>query len=131
MISRADRDGIGTEASPPSKPLLSDPAQFDEFYRRYFLPLVRRATWKHRLQKEDARDVVQEAFLVALVKLDPRRNPKAWLIQVVDHLSTNFQRKVIRRGKLISRWSPADAGVTAGDCIGEEARDYDDSGGDY
>ena len=79
-----------------------DPSQFDEFYRRYFLPLVRRATWKHRLEKEDARDVVQEAFLVALVKLDARRNPKAWLIQVVDHLAVNFQRKVVRRAKLVS-----------------------------
>ena len=83
----------------------------DDFYRRYFLPLVRRATWKHRLEKEDARDVVQEAFLVALVKLDPRRNPKAWLIQVVDHLSVNFQRKVVRRAKLVSKWSPGQAGT--------------------
>ncbi len=91
--------------------LLSDPQLFDEFYRQYFLPLVRRATWKHRLEKEDARDVVQEAFLVALVKLDPARNPKAWLIQVVDHLSVNFQRKVVRRAKLVTKWSPGDAGM--------------------
>ena len=97
-------------SSPLSAP---DPAQLDDFYRRYFLPLVRRATWKHRLEKEDARDIVQEAFLIALVKLDPQRNPKAWLIQVVDHLSVNFQRKVIRRAKLVSRWSPADAGLAA------------------
>ena len=92
-------------------PSAADPAMFDDFYRRYFLPLVRRATWKHRLEKEDARDVVQEAFLIALVKLDPQRNPKAWLIQVVDHLSVNFQRKVIRRAKLVSRWSPAPGGI--------------------
>ena len=102
-----------------SAPLLADPARFDEFYRRYFLPLVRRATWKHRLEKEDARDVVQEAFLVALIKLDPKRNPKAWLIQVVDHLSVNFQRKVIRRARLVSRWSPSDAGVAEEDPIGD------------
>jgi DNA-directed RNA polymerase specialized sigma24 family protein len=110
----------------------SDPARFDEFYRRYFLPLVRRATWKHRLDKEDARDVVQEAFLVALVKLDPQRNPKAWLIQVVDHLSLNFQRKVIRRAKLMSKWSQ---GVAIGGRLAEEAEIHDDGadswGGDY
>lgn len=120
---------------PPSSPLLSDPARFDEFYRRYFLPLVRRATWKHRLEKEDARDVVQEAFIVALVKLDPQRNPKAWLIQVVDHLSINFQRKLVRRAKLVSKWSPGDAGVAAGSQVGETADPYeeasDSQGGDY
>ena len=124
----------GLAAALPS-PSASDPAVFDDFYRRYFLPLVRRATWKHRLQKEDARDVVQEAFLIALVKLDPHRNPKAWLIQVVDHLSVNFQRKVIRRAKLVSQWSPADAGVATGEriCEGAEADGdtYDSSGGEY
>jgi len=113
---------------------LTDPARFDEFYRRYFLPLVRRATWKHRLEKEDARDIVQEAFIVALVKLDPQRNPKAWLIQVVDHLSINFQRKVLRRAKLVSRWSPANAGMASYDRIGEgpdvEDDVVDSTGGD-
>ena len=118
----------------PGNPLLSDPALFDEFYRQYFLPLVRRATWKHRLEKEDARDVVQEAFLVALVKLDPARNPKAWLIQVVDHLSVNFQRKVVRRAKLVTKWSPLEAGMAARDDLGEAADIYgeaDPQGGDY
>lgn len=103
--------GKGIAKGAVGAPLLADPGRFDEFYRQYFLPLVRRATWKHRLEKEDARDVVQEAFLVALVKLDPTRNPKAWLIQVVDHLSVNFQRKVVRRSKLVTKWSPAEAGM--------------------
>jgi len=116
--------GIAAEV-PNSSPLLSDPALFDDFYRRYFLPLVRRATWKHRLEKEDARDVVQEAFIVALVKLDPQRNPKAWLIQVVDHLSINFQRKLVRRAKLVSKWSPSEAGLAAGGEIDEMAERYD------
>jgi DNA-directed RNA polymerase specialized sigma24 family protein len=112
---------------------LVDSAQLEEFYRRYFLPLVRRATWKHRLEKEDARDVVQEAFLVALAKLDPRRNPKAWLIQVVDHLSINFQRKVVRRAKLVSKWSPGGSGLAEGDSNREEEQSPDrpENGGDY
>jgi DNA-directed RNA polymerase specialized sigma24 family protein len=116
-----------------SAPLLADPARFDEFYRRYFLPLVRRATWKHRLEKEDARDVVQEAFLVALIKLDPQRNPKAWLIQVVDHLSVNFQRKAIRRAKLVSRWSPSNAGLADADHLEDGLERYEEGnhlGGD-
>lgn len=134
MNGKGKGAAAGASAS-VSTPMLSDPARFDEFYRRYFLPLVRRATWKHRLEKEDARDVVQEAFMVALVKLDPQRNPKAWLIQVVDHLSINFQRKVIRRAKLVSRWSPADAGMAEGDRVGEGPERYDEindfTGGDY
>jgi DNA-directed RNA polymerase specialized sigma24 family protein len=107
------KKGEGTVGrSVATAPMVSDPDLFDDFYREYFSPLVRRATWKHGLGKEDARDVVQEAFIIALVKLDPARNPKAWLIQVVDHLSVNFQRKVIRRAKLLSHWSPGDAGLS-------------------
>lgn len=100
---RAKGKGLVTDASGAPPPGV-DSDRFDEFYRKYFLPLVRRSTWKHGLDKEDARDVVQEAFIVALSKLDPQRNPKAWLIQVVDHLSLNFQRKTIRRAKLVSTW---------------------------
>jgi DNA-directed RNA polymerase specialized sigma24 family protein len=119
------RKGKDATAESPVSPSLIDPARFDDFYRRYFLPLVRRATWKHRLEKEDARDVVQEAFMVALAKLDPNRNPKAWLIQVVDHLSVNFQRKIVRRAKLVSKWSPNDAGVASNCEVGEAADSYD------
>lgn len=114
-----------------ANPLESDPERFDEFYRQYFLPLVRRATWKHRLEKEDARDVVQEAFLVALVKLDPARNPKAWLIQVVDHLSVNLQRKLVRRAKLVTKWSPAEAGMALKDEGAEVYSEAELEGGDH
>jgi DNA-directed RNA polymerase specialized sigma24 family protein len=78
------------------------------FYEEVFMPLVRRATWRHRLSKEDARDVVQDAFLIAIEKIDATGNPKAWLIQVVDHLALNHQRKQIRRSKLLSKWSRGD-----------------------
>lgn len=117
--------GLSTEAI--ASPLLTNPDQFDDFYRKFFLPLVRRATWKHRLEKEDARDVVQEAFLVALLKMDPARNPKAWLIQVVDHLSVNFQRKVARRAKLVSKWSPAEVGLAVEMSEGRETSDESNS----
>lgn len=117
----------------PSARSLPSPERLDEFYRQYFLPLVRRATWKHRLEREDARDVVQEAFLVALVKLDPTRNPKAWLIQVVDHLSVNFQRKVIRRANLVTKWSPANSGMAIRDDVdhGRYSETGDSQGGDH
>ena len=82
--------------------------QLDLFYRRVFLPLVRRATWKHHLPKEDACDVVQDAFVLALSKLDSSKNPNAWLVQVVDHLALNHRRKVVRRAALAQRWQSRD-----------------------
>jgi DNA-directed RNA polymerase specialized sigma24 family protein len=82
--------------------------ELEEFYRRVFLPLVRRAAWKHGLTKDDARDIVQDAFVVALGKLDAAGNPKAWLVQVVDHLSINHLRKVTRRAQLSAKWALRD-----------------------
>jgi DNA-directed RNA polymerase specialized sigma24 family protein len=79
-------------------------SDLESFYLQVFMPLVRRATWKHGLSKEDAADIVQDAFLLALGKLDSSRNPKAWLVQVVDHMALNHQRKTIRRARLVSRW---------------------------
>src|SRR2546430_598866 len=79
-------------------------AELDSFYRELFLPLVRRATWKHGLSKEDARDIVQDAFVLAVVKLRPDGNGKAWLTRVVDHLATNLRRKGARHARLEARW---------------------------
>jgi len=81
-------------------------AEMESFYQHIFLPLVRRATWRHHLSKEDARDVVQDAFLLAIKRIDAAKNPRSWLIQVVDHLATNHQRKLIRRRKLAAKWGP-------------------------
>jgi DNA-directed RNA polymerase specialized sigma24 family protein len=58
---------------------------------------------------EDAGDVVQDAFILALAKLDVSKNPKAWLYQVVDHLAVNWQRKTQRRAKLLAKWDSADS----------------------
>ncbi len=82
------------------------PAEFEDFYRHFFLPLVRRAVRRHGLSLEDAGDIVQDTFVLSLGKLDPGRNPKAWLYQVVDHLSANLQRKTCRRAQLLARWEP-------------------------
>ncbi len=81
-------------------------AQLEEFHRTLFLPRVRRASWRHGLSKEDARDVVQEAFLLAVVKMDPDRNPQGWLVKVVDYLAVNLRRKDIRHAALSARWGP-------------------------
>lgn len=103
MPSRAKRVlRSGQEAALPQTCMSN--ADMSAFYREVFLPLVRRATWKYGLSKEDARDIVQDAFVLAIPRLDSARNPKAWLIQVVDHLALNYQRKLARRTKLAERW---------------------------
>jgi RNA polymerase sigma factor (sigma-70 family) len=79
-------------------------AELEQFYRFYFLPLVRRVVRKHGASFEDAADIVQDAFVIAISKLDSSRNPKAWLYQVVDHVATNWQRKKRRRAKLTAQW---------------------------
>ena len=78
--------------------------EFEDFYRRVFLPLARRVRWRYRLSREDAWDIVQDAFLIALAKIDTAKNPKAWMVQVVDHLALNHQRKTLRRVQLTSTW---------------------------
>ncbi|MEO8190168.1 MAG: RNA polymerase sigma factor [Acidobacteriota bacterium] len=81
------------------------PADLELFYREYFLPLVRRAVRRHGLSAQDADDIVQDAFILAISKIDGSRNPKAWLYQVVDHLCANFSRKAIRRARLMAQWN--------------------------
>ena len=93
--------------------------EVESFYRQFFLPLVRRAVRKQGLSIEDAGDVVQDAFILALGKLDPSKNPKAWLYQVVDHLAVNWQRKIQRRASLLARWE------SPGPIEREEERDPD------
>jgi len=103
MPTRVRRDAAGSVVGPSGRGPMSD-EELEIFYRRIYLPLVRRATWKHKLARDDARDIVQDAFVLALTRLKPNGNPKAWLIQVVDHLSINYRRRAIRRANLARRW---------------------------
>ena len=103
MPSRVKRGANPKQFGSPPRGPMSD-GDLEEFYRRIYSPLVRRATWKHRLMREDARDIVQDAFVLALTRLNPTGNPRAWLIQVVDHLSINYRRRSIRRAHLSERW---------------------------
>jgi DNA-directed RNA polymerase specialized sigma24 family protein len=75
-------------------------AELETFYRQLFLPLVRRACWKHGLSKEDARDIVQDAFVIAVVKLRVGENGRAWLTSTVDRLALNLRRKGARHARL-------------------------------
>ena len=103
MSTRVRRSANSKSGEVLSRGPMSDP-DLDAFYRRIYLPLVRRVTWKHRLIREDARDIVQDAFVIALTRLNGSGNPKAWLIQVVDHLSINHRRRTMRRAHLAQKW---------------------------
>ena len=89
---------------PPTPPKPLTPEELDDFYRRYYRSLLRHVIRRHRLSSEDAADIVQETFLVALRKLDPCRNPKAWLTQVADLKCANLRRTKARRAQLLARW---------------------------
>ena len=121
MPSRVKRGAASKRSRDSSRGPMSD-AEVEAFYRRIYLPLVRRATWKHRLLREDARDIVQDAFVLGLTKLRATGNPKAWLIQVVDHLSINYRRTWIRRAHLAERWG---LGQEFKESRGREAEDHD------
>jgi len=103
MTSGARPDCPSEPGSESGRTPMSEP-ELSAFYEEVFLPLVRRATWRHGLSKEDARDVVQDSFVLAIGKIDAAKNPRAWLIQVVDHLALNHQRKVQRRARLVALW---------------------------
>ncbi len=87
-------------------PGTSSHEELERIYRSLYSPLVNRVTWRFRLSREDACDIVQDAFSIALIKLDLCKNPEGWLTQVVDFLAVNACRKSKRRAALLSRWYP-------------------------
>lgn len=91
---------------PPAQPACDSDLQ--QFYQDWFGPLVRRARWHHNLPAEDARDVVQDAFILAIGRLDGTKNPKLWLRRVVDNLALNLVRKTRRRKHLLRQWVPVE-----------------------
>src|SRR5215813_9592915 len=80
-------------------------AAFEALYQAFFVRLVQYATWHLRLTKEDACEVVQEAFLLALVKLDVEGNAGPWLYRTVENLALNLRRKTGRRARLMAQFA--------------------------
>jgi DNA-directed RNA polymerase specialized sigma24 family protein len=83
---------------------LAESRLLEELHAQLFLPLVRRATWQHGLSKEDAGDVVQEAFVLAIRKLNNYDRAAIWLRHTVDNLCLNAKRKERRRACLTAQW---------------------------
>lgn len=82
--------------------------EFDAIYRAFYVCLVRRVSWRYGLSKDDAREIVHDAFLLALARMDPTGNPRAWLYGVVDRLALNWRRKQERRARLMSVFGPSE-----------------------
>ena len=82
-------------------------------YEALYLRLVRRVTWRFGISREDASEVVHDAFVIAIVKLDWSRNPKAWLYGAVDRLAINWKRKAGRRARLLAEFGPGSPFVDA------------------
>jgi DNA-directed RNA polymerase specialized sigma24 family protein len=108
-------------------PRSKEEPSLETLYGTLFAPLVRRATWRHRLSKSDATDVVQEAFLVALQKDFPEAHAGAWLTRVVDYLAINLKRTAARRGRLL-REHAADAGAVESGNGASSERDLREDG---
>ena len=130
-------DGIAPAKGQPARSLDAEScvspvsvADFEEFHRRLFMPLVRRAMWRHRVSGEDARDIAQEAFVIALTKLKPGGDPGCWFIKVVDHLCVNFRRKAARRYGLQVRWGGRPPADYDPDDTSDAMIDSADAGGD-
>ncbi len=75
-------------------------------YLKLFEPLVRRVQWRRGLLKEDADDVVQEAFVLAISKMKVGANATAtvWLARVADRLALNRRKTDRRRKELLAQW---------------------------
>jgi DNA-directed RNA polymerase specialized sigma24 family protein len=97
-VRRTAVGGVSEASGDPNAAVL------DQLYRAFFVRLVRRVTWRYGLSKEDAREVVHDAFVLALVKLNPDGNPRSWIYAVVDRLAANWKRKENRHAQLLARW---------------------------
>ena len=88
--------------------------------------------------RDRAQDVLQEAAMIALGKLDayePGTSFRAWLAQIVRYVALNQRRRTARRREvpsapprleLVER-DPAPLGVSAGGELREDQRHFDDT----
>jgi len=67
---------------------------------------VRYAVGRHSLRRDDARDVVQQAFVVLILKFGTVREPAPWLKGVVDGIVVNRVRTAGRRARALAEWGP-------------------------
>ncbi len=101
-MTQAMRPGLPGKSPPVLDEAVAE--RLSLFYRTYFLGLVRRTMWRRRLSNEDAQDIVQEAFLLAIKKLRHDGNVNAWLKAVVDRIAAGRSRTDRRRAGLAAKW---------------------------
>lgn len=79
----------------------------EAIYVAFYARIVRHVTWTFRLSKDDASEIVQEAFLLALQRVDVNGNPRAWIYRVAENLAANWRRKEDRRSRLLAQFGGA------------------------
>lgn len=86
-----------------------DPAAFDRLVRRH-LGVVYEVAWSISGSRDDAEDLVQEAFVAALEKLDALRDPsrfRGWVLAMVR----NRGRRLARRESRKETWKETHEGL--------------------
>lgn len=82
--------------------------RIEALYKELSGLLMRYASWRHGLSREDSGDMVQQVFVIALEKMESEKNAKTWLIRVLDGLAANQHRTAARRSALLERWGERD-----------------------
>ncbi len=96
---------------------------FDELVRKYERQALA-VSYRLLNQSNDAREVVQDAFLRAYRALDTLENPQvfgSWLLRIVSNLSLNYRRSRARRPtvSLDDRGNGGEAGENQGDSLSD------------
>jgi DNA-directed RNA polymerase specialized sigma24 family protein len=99
---------IGGEPDRGLTPHRTDPAraEVEAQYQNLGKELLRRARYKYRVSREDAGDLVQQAFVIFWVKFPTVKDARPWLVAVVDRLALNLVRTGKRRANLLARFQP-------------------------
>lgn len=101
----------GTDAELVGRVRAGDPAAFDHLVRRHLR--VAHSVARRQLDgnHHDADDVVQEAFIAALMNIDDCRNParfRAWLLAIVRNSAHKYRER-----EAVRETEPLDRGPTA------------------
>ena len=91
MASRATRGSVEGASTDSERTTMSD-SEFANFYQTVFLPLFVGRLGDSPFQGGCAR-CRSGCVPLGHSRIDSSKNPRAWLIQVVDHLALNLQKE--------------------------------------
>ncbi len=68
----------------------------EQLYSESFTRLVNHVRRRHRLPREAAEELVQDAFLLACDRLQDEKTALCWLLKVIENFARNRWRKEVR-----------------------------------